>query len=85
MPNVKSAEKRVGTSRKARERNRAKRSRLRNAIKRVRQAEDAAAAQEHLQEVARLLDRAATKNLIPANRAARLKSQLARHVNALNA
>jgi small subunit ribosomal protein S20 len=85
MPNIKSAKKRMELSRKANVRNRAKRSRIRTAIRRVREAEDAAAAEEHLKEAVALLDRAATKRVIPPNRAARLKSQLARKVNEISA
>jgi small subunit ribosomal protein S20 len=85
MPNIKSAKKRMELSRVANTRNRAKRSRIRTAIRRVKEAEDAAVAQERLREAVALLDRASTKNIIPANRAARLKSQLARKVNELSA
>ena len=85
MPNIKSAKKRMELSRAANTRNRANRSKLRNAIRRVRGAETVEAAQEHLKEAIVLLDRAATKKLIHANRAARLKSQLARRVNQLSA
>jgi len=85
MPNIKSAKKRMELSREANVRNRGKRSRLRTAIRRVKEAEDAALAQERLREAVALLDRAATKDLIPANRAARVKSQLARKVNELSA
>lgn len=85
MPNIKSAKKRMELSRIANVRNRAKRSRIRTAIRKVKEAEDVAVAQEHLREAVALLDRAATKRIIPPNRAARLKSQLARKVNDLSA
>ncbi len=83
MPNIKSAKKRMELSRVANARNRANRSRIKTAIRRVRDAENVEVAQERLREAVALLDRAATKNLLPANRAARVKSQLARHVNQL--
>jgi len=83
MPNIKSAKKRMEISRKARERNRARRSHLRTAVKRVRQAETADEARERLRHAFTLLDRAAGHRLVHPNRAARLKSQLSRHVNAL--
>jgi len=38
-----------------------------------------------MKEAIALLDRAATKNLIHANRVARIKSQIARRVNELSA
>lgn len=85
MPNIKSAKKRMELSRKANVRNRAKRSRIRTAIRRVKVAEDAAVARERLREAVALLDRAATKDVIPPNRAARIKSQLARQVNEISA
>jgi small subunit ribosomal protein S20 len=81
MPNIKSAKKRMELSRAANTRNRASRSRIKTAIRRVREAESMDSAQERLKEAAALLDRAATKNLMPPNRAARIKSQLARQVN----
>lgn len=84
MPNIKSAKKRMELSRVARSRNRAKRSRLRLAVKRVRQAESAETAQASLREALVLLDRAATKRLLHPNKAARLKSKLTRHVQSLS-
>jgi small subunit ribosomal protein S20 len=83
MPNIKSAKKRMELSRTANLRNRAKRSRLRGAIKRVRGAADAGEARERLQEAISLLDRAARTRLMHPNRAARIKSRLAQHVNGM--
>ena len=83
MPNIKSAKKRMRLSRVQNSRNRAKRTRLRTAIKKVRQAESAEAAQGALREAIVLLDRAATKRLLHPNAVARLKSQLTRRVQAL--
>ena len=85
MPNIKSAQKRMELSRKARERNRAKRSHLRTVLKRVRQASDAEQGQALLREAFAVLDRAASKRLIHPNRAARLKGQLSRFVSGLTA
>jgi len=85
MPNIKSAKKRMELSRVANARNRANRSRIKTAIRRVREAESPEAAAERLREAVALLDRAATKNLMPGNRAARVKSQLNRHVSQLSA
>ncbi len=83
MPNIKSAKKRMRLSRAANERNRAQRSRLRTAIKRVQQAEDATSAQAAYKRVQVLLDRAATNSLIHPNTVARMKSNLARKVNGM--
>lgn len=77
MPNVKSAEKRMRTNKIREERNKAARSRLRTAIKKARQAEGDGA-EAALQKATSLLDRAARKRLIHPNKAARLKSRLAR-------
>ena len=83
MPNIKSAKKRMRLSRVQNSRNRAKRTRLRTAIKKVRQAENAEAAQSALREAIVLLDRAATKRLVHPNAVARMKSRLTRRVQAL--
>ena len=83
MPNIKSAKKRMRLSRAANERNRAQRSRLRTAVKRVQQAEDATSAQAAYKRVQVLLDRAATSSLIHPNTVARMKSNLARKVNGM--
>lgn len=81
MPNVKSAEKRMRTNKIREQRNKAARSRLRTAIKKARQAESDAAEGAFL-DAKSLLDRAARKRLIHPNKAARLKSKLARAANA---
>lgn len=83
MPNIKSAQKRMELSAAARLRNRAERSRIRSAIKKVRSAESAADGSASLTEAVALLDRAATRRLYHPNRVARIKSNLARHVNSL--
>jgi small subunit ribosomal protein S20 len=84
MPNIKSAKKRMELSRRAADRNRHKRSRIRTAVKKVHQAEDADTAGPLLKEAVALLDRAAQANLMHPNRAARIKSQLTRHVTGLS-
>jgi small subunit ribosomal protein S20 len=78
LPNVKSAEKRMRTAAKRAARNKAQRSRLRTAIKKARQADAAESAATTYVEAKSLLDRAARKGLIHPNKAARLKSKLAR-------
>ena len=82
MPNIKSAKKRMTLSATARAKNRSDRARIRTAIKKVKQAESAEEGQTLLRAVVAMLDRAATRRLYHPNRAARLKGQLARHVNA---
>ena len=76
MPRIKSAKKALRQSHTHNARNRAQRSALRTAVKRVREAEGAAAAAAYAQAV-QLLDRAARKGLIHPNNAARHKSRLA--------
>ena len=85
MPNIKSAKKRMELSRQANVKNRARRSSLRTAVKRVRETQDAEEAQQLLQQAFSLLDRAAQSRLVHPNRAARVKGQLARHVESLSA
>ena len=85
MPNIKSAKKRMELSRAANTRNRENRSRIKTAIRKIREAETAEAAQAPMKEAVALLDRAANKRLLHPNRVARIKSQIARHVNGLSA
>ena len=85
MPNIKSAKKRMVVSEQAREKNRAERSRLRTALKRARETTQAKDAEARVKEAVSLLDQAAQERLVHPNRAARLKGQLARHVNKLTA
>ena len=80
MANTSSAEKRIRQERKRTAHNRAQRSRLKTALKRVSNATEAGAAQEALGEVSALLDRLATRRIIHPNKAARKKSQLAKKV-----
>lgn len=80
MPNIKSAKKRMELSRSARERNRAARSKIRTALRSVREADSFESADERRRAAVALIDRAAGKHLMHANRAGRLKSQLDRLV-----
>ena len=82
MPNVKSAEKRMRTNKIREQRNKAARSRLRTAIKKARQTENAENLDSVQQQAVSLLDRAARKRLVHPNKAARLKSRLAKRANA---
>lgn len=82
MPRIASARKRMRQARRRRIRNRAQRSTVRNAIKQVRTASTAEAAQTAMREAERLLDRAARKGLIKNNTAARYKRRLVKVVRA---
>lgn len=88
MANTKSAEKRARQAEKNRDRNRATRSTLRTAVKRLRSAiesGDATAAKELLPSTLGAVDATATKGVIHRNTAARTKSRLTRAVNAVAA
>ena len=85
MANTASAEKRIRQSDKRYEHNRTQRSRMKTGIKRVLAATDAQAADTAFREVAALLDRLASRRIIHPNKAARKKSQLARHIAGLTA
>ena len=90
MPNSPSAKKALRKSQKRRLENRSKRSTLRTEIKKARTAlgDEGAAADATAAAVKaamRKLDKSAGKGLIHKNKAARLKGQLARHLNASTA
>ena len=80
MPKLKSAKKHQVTSAKAYVRNRALRSRMRTALKKVRQAPDKASAETALQAAISTVDKTARKGIIHKNAAARYKSRLSRLV-----
>jgi small subunit ribosomal protein S20 len=63
--------------------NRAQRSRLKTAIKKVTSETDPQKADTELKETAAMLDRMASRRLIHPNKAARKKSQLAKAVKKL--
>jgi small subunit ribosomal protein S20 len=84
MPNIKSSQKRMELSRKWAAENRTARSKIRTAIKKVRQAQAVQDAEAGLGEAVSLLDRSGRKNLIHPNRVARLKRQLQLRVNTLS-
>jgi len=83
LPKLKSAKKHQATSAKAYTRNRALRSRLRTALKKVRQASDKASAETALQEAISTVDRTTSKGIIHKNAAARYKSRLSRLVQTM--
>jgi small subunit ribosomal protein S20 len=88
MPNHKSAEKRVRQTEKRNLINRANRSKLRTAIKKLRTSVASGAGQESqemLYPTISLIDKAVNKGTLHKNTAARYKSRLTRHVNKVNA
>jgi len=84
LPKLKSAKKHQVISAKAYVRNRGLRSRMRTALKKVRQAPDKASAEAALQAAISTVDRTARKGIIHKNAAARYKSRLSRLVQTLD-
>jgi len=86
VANIKSQVKRIRTNEKARLRNKAVKSSLKTAVRRVREATASGnpeQAQVALREAGRQLDKAASKGVIHKNQAANRKSALAKQVSAL--
>jgi len=82
----KSAIKRAKQNEKRRMRNRAQRSRMKTAIKKVEEAIAGSSSEEalaRLKEAISIIDRTASKGVIHKNKAARLVSRLTRKVNNL--
>ena len=85
MANIKSNIKRIGTNRKAEERNKAVRSELKTAIRAAREAVesgDKALAEIALRNATKKLDKAVSKGVIHKNQAANRKSAIATKVAA---
>lgn len=88
MANIKSQKKRILTNEKARLRNRAVKSELKTAVKKVRdfaEAGNKAEAQAAALVASRLMDKAVTKGIIHKNQAANRKSGLQSLVNSIQA
>ncbi len=78
MPRIKSAKKRMRQTKTRTARNKATRSELRTAIKKVRSAATPADAAKAMKEAEQMIDRAGRKNIVHRNTAARTKSRLAK-------
>lgn len=88
MPNIKSQKKRVITNEKANAINTAKRSRVRNAIKKYEaaiEAKDVATAETLLKETISLIDIARHDGIYKDNTASRKISRLTKQLNAIKA
>ncbi len=83
MANHKSAIKRIRQASTKRLRNRYVAKTTRNTVKKLRGLTDKAEAEKLYPSVCSMLDKLAKKNVIHKNKAANLKSKLARHVQAL--
>jgi small subunit ribosomal protein S20 len=83
MANHKSALKRIRSNEAKRLRNKYQHKTTRNAVRDLRNTTDKAEAEGRLVKVTSMLDRLAKNNIIHKNKAANLKSKLAKHVAAL--
>ncbi len=83
MANHKSSEKRIRQTAKRNELNSYLHKSARTAIKDLRNTSDKKEATEKLSKVSSMLDKLAKKNIIHKNKAANLKSGLAKKINAL--
>ena len=85
MANHKSSEKRIRQTVSRRLRNRYYEKTARNAVRRLRAMTNADEAKAAYVKVSALLDRLASKKTISKNKAAHLKSKLAKYINKLAA
>ncbi|NAS32481.1 30S ribosomal protein S20 [Flavobacteriaceae bacterium R38] len=83
MANHKSALKRIRSNETKRLRNKYQHKTTRNAIKKLRETQDAKEAATLLPTVVSMLDKLAKRNIIHNNKAANLKSSLTKHVTKL--
>ena len=85
MANHKSSLKRIRQTETRRLRNRYYAKTARNAVRRLREMTDKTEATAAYNKVSSMLDRLAGKNVISKNKAANLKSKLAKHLNKIQA
>jgi small subunit ribosomal protein S20 len=83
MANHKSALKRIRSNETKRLRNRYQHKTTRNAIKKLKALTDKKEAEALFSNVASMIDKLAKRNIIHDNKAANLKSKLAKHVGTL--
>jgi len=83
MANHKSALKRIRSNEAKRLRNKYQHKTTRNAIKKLRDTESKKEAEEMFVSVTSMIDKLAKKNIIHNNKAANLKSGLAKHIATL--
>ena len=84
MAQHKSARKRARSSKRRAERNRHWKTRVKNAIKRVRSSKDRSSAMEQLGKTVKLLDQLAARGVIHRNKVANDKSKLSKFVRTLS-
>ena len=81
MANHKSSIKRIRQTKTRNERNRYYAKTMRNAVRNLRKMENKEEAAEAYKKVSSMLDKLGRKGTISKNKAANLKSKLAKHVN----
>ena len=84
MANHKSSEKRIRQDEARKVNNKYYAKSTRNALKELRSTTDKKAAADLLPKVSSMLDKLAKKNIIHRNKAANLKSELAKQVNGIS-
>jgi len=84
LPKLRSSKKRLRQAQRGTERNKPVRTRFRNVLKSVRNAESKEAAEGLLKQANAVIDRTASKGVIHARAADRYKSRLARHVASMS-
>jgi small subunit ribosomal protein S20 len=84
MANHKSSEKRIRQDETRKTNNKYYSKTTRNALKKLRSTTDKTAASDELPKVSSMLDKLAKKNIIHPNKAANLKSKLAKQVNGIS-
>lgn len=83
MANHKSSEKRIRQDEARKVNNKYNARSTRNALKEIRSVTDKTQAAELLPKVSSMLDKLAKRNIIHANKAANLKSEISKQVNSL--
>jgi small subunit ribosomal protein S20 len=83
MANHKSSEKRIRQDEAKKVNNKYNARTTRNALKEIRSVTDKVQAAELLPKVSSMLDKLAKKNIIHANKASNLKSEITKQVNSL--
>ncbi len=83
MANHKSSEKRIRQDETRNANNKYYAKTTRNALKSLRTTTDKKAAEELLPKVSSMLDKLAKRNIIHSNKAANLKSEIAKQVNSM--
>ena len=83
MANYKSALKRIRSNFKKRLRNKIQHKTARNAIRKLKESTTKKEANKQFPEVISMVDKLAKKNIIHSNKAANLKSKLAKFVSSL--